>query len=405
MNVLFLAPETAPDNKRDTVTYNFIVKEMVALREHGVNVVFLSFSGSHGKVQGVPVIAASSLLEESKVLKKIRNGLFLIRNLAMLGNISWRDLPWAIWRAYCDRAILACVVKHKIDIIHTHFFVPDGGGGTVVKKYRSVPIIATCRGAEICNMPELDYGAMRCGKYQASLVAALPFFDAITVPNRFYKEKVIHDFPLVDPTRVMVLYNGVERISVVRNQQNLSDFPSFICIGKLIPLKNYELVLRAVDLLRGRYEFKVILVGDGVLKEKFTELIREHYRDYVILQNEVPKTDLFKMLANADCLVHPSFSEGGANVILEALAIGVPCIVSDILSMQKEIIQEGVNGFFFDPKNPAELADKMEYAINNREKIWKMEKSCCISVEPYTLENKINGYLGLYHKLAGIKEI
>ena len=126
MNVLFLAQETEADNKRDTVTYNFIVKEMVALREHGVNVVFLSFSGSHGKVQGVPVIAAASFLEKNKLLRQIRNGLFLIRNIAIYCKRFLHDLRRAIWRAYCDRAILACVVKQKMDIVHTHFFVSDG---------------------------------------------------------------------------------------------------------------------------------------------------------------------------------------------------------------------------------------------------------------------------------------
>ena len=405
MNVLFLAQETSVDNKRDTVTYNFIVKEMVALREHGVKVVFLSFNGSHGSIEDIPVVAAPLLLEKSKILKRIKNILFLMQNLAMYGKLPFHHLRRAIWRAYCERAILACVARYNIDVVHTHFFVPDGSGGTVIKKYRHVPIIATCRGAEICNMPEFDYGAMRCKYYQSSLVAALPKFDSITVPNRFYKEKMIHDFPTVDPGKVTVLYNGVERIPAARNRQNRSDIPSFIGIGKLIPLKNYELVLQAVDLLRENYKFKVILVGDGILKGKVTGLINEHYKDYVTLRNEVPKKDLYKIIATADCLIHPSFSEGGANVILEALAIGVPCIISDIPSMQKEIIKEGSNGFFFDPRKPAELAKKMEYVINNREKIWEMEKSCQKSLEPYTLDNKINGYLELYHEFAAMREM
>ena len=73
--------------------------------------------------------------------------------------------------------------------------------------------------------------------------------------------------------------------------------------------------------------------------------------------------------------------------------------------MQKEIIQEGINGFFFDPRDPVELAEKMKFVITNREKIWDMDKSCCNSVKPYTLDIKINGYLELYHQFSSAREM
>ncbi len=398
MKVLFLSQETIHSN-RDSVTYIFILKEMKALKAQGVDVKFLAFNESPAEVQGIPIISALSVLEKFRIHKFIKNCLFFIRNFDLYGKLLFYNLNQLLWRIQCDRAILQCIKKYDIDVVHTHFFVPSGGGGTVIKRYCHVPIIATCRGAEICNMPEYDYGAMRCRCFSKSLTAAIPYFDAITVPNRFYRETLLHTFPEVDPNKVSVLYNGVEQIAIANEQnQKIATVPTFISIGKLIKIKNHETLLQATKMLQNKFQFKVIIVGDGPLEKKLKEMIRELANNDVKLYPEVSKQNLYEMLVSSDCLVHPSFLEGGANVVLEALALGVPCIVSCVPSMHKEIIKEGINGFVFHPEKPSELAEKMEYVLLHREKVWEMKDACKDTVIPYSIEKKINGYLTLYKK-------
>jgi len=401
MKVLFLSQETTYDNKRDRVTYIFILREMLSLQTHGIDVMFLSFNENQGDLQGIPVIAASSLLEKSRIHKSIRNYLFLLQNLDIYGRPAFQNFRRLLWRIQCERAILYCVQQYNIDIVHTHFFVPDGSGGTMIKKYCDVPVIATCHGSEIRNMPEYDYLAMRCRFFRESLASSLPRFDAITVPNRFYRETLLHTFRAVDPSRVTVLYNGVEPIVTPDNRIRQSSIPTFISIGKLIPLKNHEVLIQAARLLQDKFRFKVIIVGDGPLKKQLTEMIKELDHNCVTLHDEVPQKKLHNLLAASDCLVHSSFSEGGPIVVLEALALGVPCIVSDIPAMHKEIIQKGINGFFFDPAKSSELAEKMEYAILHREKLRNMKHDCQNSIRPYSREKKVKGYLALYQRLSG----
>ena len=175
---------------------------------------------------------------------------------------------------------------------------------------------------------------------------------------------------------------------------------TFIVIGNFIPLKNHKLIFDAVDLLPETFYFEVIIVGDGILRKTMQELVLKNNKQNILLHSEVPKNKLFNMIASADCLLHPSFSESGPNVTLESLAIGTPCIVSDIPSMQKEIIKEGVNGFLFDPFDPIALAEKMNFVIQHREDMMKMAPACRASVEPYSLDRKIEGYLNLYQNLA-----
>ncbi len=404
MKVLFLSLETSPDNIRDEITYNFIVKEMVALSERGIHVFFLCFSNNHqGRLPGISMVNAEDLISERWIQSKISDCFLLVRNYKMYGKRLLSDIPRALWRLYCDRAVCTCVEKYGIDLIHTHFFVPDGGGGVVAKKETNVPVIATCRGAEICNLPEYGYGALQSNYFHSALSAAISHFDAITVPNIFYRKGILKLFPELTSDKVSVLYNGIEAIHVRTINDKCNLVPLFIAIGNLIPLKNYNLLLQAVAKLIDRYDFQVIIVGDGVLRGSFEKTITADFQNVIRLHSEVSKNKLYAMLATADCLIHPSLSEGGANVILEALAIGVPCLVSNIDSMQKEIIKEGVNGFFFDPHDASELAVKMEYVINNREAMFDMKDNCWKSVKPYTVENKIDGYLALYQKVLDQK--
>ncbi len=400
MKVLFLSQETTRSN-RDNVTYIFILKEMKALKAQGIDIKFLAFNDSPSEVQGIPIISASSVLERSRVYKIVRNCLFFMRNFDLYGKLLFCNIYHLLWRIQCDRAILHCIQKYDIDVVHTHFFVPSGGGGTIIKKYCHVPIVATCRGAEICNMPQYDYGAMQCRFFRKSLTLAISHFDAITVPNRFYRDDLLHIFPEADPGKVTVLYNGVEQIAIAeKRNQKMTSVPTFISIGKLTCGKNHEILLQATKLLQDKFQFKVIIVGDGPLENELNKMIMDLNNKDVNLHHEVSKQNLYEMLVSSDCLVHPSFFEGGANVILEALALGVPCIVSDVPSMHKEIIHEGINGFIFHPENPSELAHKMEYVILHREKVWAMQDACKNSVMPYSIEKKINGYLTLYKKIS-----
>jgi glycosyltransferase involved in cell wall biosynthesis len=155
-------------------------------------------------------------------------------------------------------------------------------------------------------------------------------------------------------------------------------------------------IFHAIDHIVTNTPYKITIVGNGVEENKFKSLIKEKYSNVVTHYNVMQKKDLFNLISNSDCLIHPSFLEGGANVVLEALAIGLPCIVSDIKTMHKEIIKNNYNGFLFNPNNHEELSEIMTYAIEHREQLWKMKSNCQESVKPYTVQNKIERYIELY---------
>lgn len=130
----------------------------------------------------------------------------------------------------------------------------------------------------------------------------------------------------------------------------------FAFLASLTHRKKPSLLLRAAaELVSQKIDFSIDLIGDGLLRENLERLAEQlgvsgyiHFHGY--------QADPFPLLVQADCLVLPSLAEGLPRAMLEALYLGVPCIVRDVDSLQ-EVISDGRNGFLF--RDDSELASTM----------------------------------------------
>jgi len=83
--------------------------------------------------------------------------------------------------------------------------------------------------------------------------------------------------------------------------------------------------------------------------------------------------DVRPFFAIAQLFVFPSYREGFPNVVLQALAFKLPCIVTNI-SGSNEVIQDGINGFIIPTKNSASLFDKMKHFLFNPDHLQSMQQ-------------------------------
>ena len=130
----------------------------------------------------------------------------------------------------------------------------------------------------------------------------------------------------------------------------------FVYTGSLIHVKQPALLIKAIGELSDRgVQVKLDIIGRGslleILKEKALALNNPklvRFYGFVV--------EPFKYVAQADVLVLPSLSEGVSRSALEALYLGVPCVMRDV-DGNSELIKEGVNGFLFREEN--DLPDMM----------------------------------------------
>jgi len=129
--------------------------------------------------------------------------------------------------------------------------------------------------------------------------------------------------------------------------------------AKLVPRKDPLTLLRAVDRMRLRDDVVVIFLGEGELREALETFAREH-AIAVRFAGFINQTDLPKHYAMADVFVLPSLFEPRGSVINEAMACGLPVIVTDRSGSVGDIVRENDNAFVY----PAGDADALAAALD-----------------------------------------
>jgi glycosyltransferase involved in cell wall biosynthesis len=157
-------------------------------------------------------------------------------------------------------------------------------------------------------------------------------------------------------------------VDVLRAELNLNGaYPVLVNMGRLVPQKGQKYLLEAMpDVLLDFPNAKLLLVGDGFLRAELEEL-----RDNLGLGQRVQflgkRTNVKVFLELSDIFVFPSLFEGsGGNALLEAAALGCPCIASDVGPIP-EVIENGHSGILAPPRSSQALAQAIIYLAGHRE--------------------------------------
>ena len=139
--------------------------------------------------------------------------------------------------------------------------------------------------------------------------------------------------------------------------------PFFLAINRFVHKKNLPFLLSAYADYRklvGDQSWDLVLCGDGELRVQLEQQItNQTIQDYVHLPGFLQQQELLPYFAHASCFIHASVQEQWGLVVNEAMASGLPVLVSNRCGCYEDLIIEGVNGFGFDPENVQQLTDLM----------------------------------------------
>jgi glycosyltransferase involved in cell wall biosynthesis len=270
------------------------------------------------------------------------------------------------------RKMIKFLKEEKPDIVHTH--TPKAGiVGMLAAKIAKVPH----RLHTVAGMPLMESTGAKRNILQK--VEALTYRCATRVlPNSKGLYEFILNEKLTKPEKLEVIAqgstNGIDsehfnpkHFSEIENtelRESLKIDPSdfvFIFVGRLVGDKGInELVAAFEKLNQNKAAVKLLLVGS--LESDLDPLSPE--TEKIIETNSAIKAvgfqkDVRPYFAISDVLAFPSYREGFPNVVMQAGAMGLPCIVSDINGCN-EIIENGKNGLIIPPKNETGLFAAME---------------------------------------------
>jgi L-malate glycosyltransferase len=157
-----------------------------------------------------------------------------------------------------------------------------------------------------------------------------------------------------------------------------SNVPTFtlFCSRTWEPIYGVDVLARAfVKLASMDPNVNLILLGGGSQGQKIRQILMSgDVLDRVHFGGHVSQKDLPRWYHMADLYISPSHVDGSSVTLMEALASGLPCLVSDIAG-NREWIQEGVNGWLFRDGDVNDLAEKILYAIKNRASLSRISKA------------------------------
>ncbi|MCY7368590.1 MAG: glycosyltransferase, partial [Chamaesiphon sp.] len=180
--------------------------------------------------------------------------------------------------------------------------------------------------------------------------------------------------------RTSIVYNGIEidkfsnRIDQKVARQIFGLNPTefiFGNVGRLHEQKGHQFLLQAVAKMTNRAQ--VAIIGDGELRDELVMLTAKlEISDQISFLGA--RTNINEFLSAIDVFILPSLWEGQPIALLEALAIGKPCITSDVDGIP-EIITDRVNGYLVQPKDVEVLTIAMDWAVENPDLLAKFASS------------------------------
>ena len=197
-------------------------------------------------------------------------------------------------------------------------------------------------------------------------------------------------------TKVITIYNFIDEPNIkkiVKNKINSSKKIIIIYLGSLINRKSPETLIHISKKLKSdKINFNLNIYGDGKLFKKIKNLIKKNdLTKEVFLKGHIYQP--YNEILNSDIMIMPSYSEGISRATLEALFLGVPCIMRNV-DANNELITDNVNGYLF------ENLDSIDLKILNLYKLRK-KTSGNLTLLPKKFRFKFikNQYLELFNSI------
>ncbi len=246
--------------------------------------------------------------------------------------------------------------------------VPAGAMALVLKKIKNIPYIIRVSGPDIPGFEN---------RYNSIYPLLKPILRLVWSNASAVIVKCEHEKDLIKKTKklenIIVIPNAVNanKFKPAKKDYNSKTF-NLLCIARLIKRKGQDRIIKSLT----KVDKSVILhlVGTGDELQDYKDLVSTlGLEQRVIFHGYVKREKIFKHYNNAHAFILVSDNEGMTAAGLEAMAAGLPLILSKNSGMNDLYNTE--NGFLVDKNNNEEITEKISFLNNNRKKAEKMGNS------------------------------
>lgn len=223
------------------------------------------------------------------------------------------------------------------------------------KRYTSAPIIASERSSPSRNPKWIQYLLKKMAHRASGWVFQTP--EVLEWYN-----------PYIVTASAVIIPNAIDNELPVREDSNKLE-RKVVSVGRLHASKRFDNLIRAFSMILPSFpEYELVIYGEGGNREELENLIEGlSLNDKVKLPGF--RTDVNKEIANASLFVMSSDYEGMPNTLIEAMAMGLPCVATDCDGgAARFLVKDGVNGLLVQKSNIEQLAHAMSVILSDPEK-------------------------------------
>nr|WP_272876939.1 glycosyltransferase [Marinobacter nauticus] len=286
--------------------------------------------------------------------------------------------------------------QQRIDLLHSHLFGPITGGA-LGARLAGIPHVGTLHDVYMVEEKPARRHLLR--------LAILLGTRLVTVSRDM--EAFYRDQCGLNAEALQTIYNGLDLSSYpAPPQYGAKRTPqssiTIICVGRLIKLKNVDLVIEAVAELSKTFPITLRILGEGPELETLQQTARK--ADAGVISFEGVQSNVAQWLADSDVFVQFSSTEGLSRSVLEAVASGLPAVVSDV-GGNREMVHDSVNGFLIASNDLAGLTQALHKLLKSNDLRERFgQAGMAIAKSTFSRETCNNAYIELYETLIGTVE-
>jgi len=188
--------------------------------------------------------------------------------------------------------------------------------------------------------------------------------DALWLPSAEYDQEYT---ALYSKKNIYYLYgyNCVDNDLFKFKGPKKTNHNKIICVGRLVPKKNVRNLLKAWKFIEEHDNSNtLVILGDGPLLPELKAFADSIKLNRVVFTGAVANDKIPSYLHGADAFISPSLYESWGLVVNEAMAAGLPVLLSDKFNAAGTLLKDGVNGYVFNPYDVEEIQKKLIDFIN-----------------------------------------
>lgn len=358
-------------SKYPDFSHTFILREVLALRERGLDIEVASINDAPDQTKLTQLerdeAARTFYVKRSGIAGVLRAGLWLLlhrpaglfQGLVFALGLGGADFACIVrCLFYYVEALLLAKWMHDLSIshLHVHFATPAATVGLIVTRVSPVTFSMTVHG------PDEFYDVT--GYYLAEKIEAAAFIVGISF---FAQSQLMKLAPGRSWNKFELARLGVDSSQFSPRPFRASpEIFQILCVGRLVSAKGQRILIEAVaQLQRSGHKLQLQLVGDGPDRADLEALVLERgLSSAVSFVGTVNQEKIRAYYQGADIFALASFAEGIPVVLMEAMAMEIPCVATRINGIP-ELIENGVDGLLVAPSDIEGMAAAIERLMSS----------------------------------------